>query len=135
MRLFLDFDPLVALSALLASHAVRAIFLFSLVTVALTIFLGRFFCGWVCPLGAINTAIGYFRMRGLKPGRSEGRFPRWRPVKYYVLVFVLVAAIFGWNAAGFVDPISLTIRSLAIGYNPAINKIARSVLEAGVGGS
>jgi len=132
VRLFLDFDPLIALSALLASHAVRAVFLFSLVTVALTIFLGRFFCGWVCPLGAINTAIGYFRMRGLTPGRSEGRFPGWRPVKYYVLVFVLVAALFGWNAAGFVDPISLTIRSLAIGYNPAINKIARSALEAGV---
>jgi MauM/NapG family ferredoxin protein len=132
VRLFLDFDPLVALSTLAASHAVRAIFLLSLVTVALTIVLGRFFCGWVCPLGTINTALGYFRMRGLKPGRSEGRFPRWRPVKYYVLVFLLVAALFGWNAAGFLDPISLTIRSLAIGYNPAINKILRSALEAGV---
>ena len=53
-------------------------------------------------------------------------------MKYYVLVFVLVAALFGWNAAGFLDPISLTIRSLAIGYNPAINKIVRSALEAGV---
>ncbi|MFA4948752.1 MAG: (4Fe-4S)-binding protein, partial [Candidatus Krumholzibacteriia bacterium] len=47
VRLFLDFDPLIALSALLSSHAVRAVFLFSLITVALTIFLGRFFCGWV----------------------------------------------------------------------------------------
>ncbi len=133
VRLFLDFDPLVALSALLASHAVRAVFLLSLITVALTIFLGRFFCGWVCPLGAINTAIGALRMRSLKPGRSEGRFPGWRPVKYYVLVFVLVAALFGWNAAGFLDPISLTIRSLAIGYNPAVNKIARAALETGAG--
>jgi len=132
VRLFLDFDPLVALSALAASHAVRAVFLFSLITVLLTVFFGRFFCGWVCPLGAINTAIGYFRMRGLEPNRSEGRLPRWRTVKYYVLVFVLVAALFGWNAAGFVDPISLTIRSLAIGYNPAVNKLVRSALEATV---
>jgi MauM/NapG family ferredoxin protein len=132
VRLFLDVDPLVALSALLASHAVRVVFLWSLITVALTIFFGRVFCGWVCPLGAINTLVGYFRMRALTPGRSEGRFPRWRPVKYYVLVFVLVAAVFGWNAAGYVDPISLTIRSLAIGYNPGVNKIARSALEAGV---
>jgi polyferredoxin len=73
VRLFLDFDPLVALSALLASHAVRAIFLLSLIVVAMTVFLGRFFCGWVCPLGTINTAVGFLRMRKLKPGRSEGR--------------------------------------------------------------
>jgi polyferredoxin len=132
VRLFLDFDPLVALSSLLASHAVRTIFLLSLVTVALTVVLGRYFCGWVCPLGTIHTALGYFRMCGLTPNRSEGRFPRLRPVKYYILVFVLVAALFRWNAAGFLDPISLTIRSLAIGYNPAVNKIVRSVLEAGV---
>mgnify|MGYP001765808799 CR=1 FL=1 len=132
VRLFLDFDPLIALSSLLASHAARAVFLLSLVTVALTIFLGRFFCGWVCPLGTIHSAIGALRMRTLKPNRAEGRFPALRPVKYYVLVFVLVAALFGWNAAGFLDPISLTIRSLAIGYNPAINKMIRAALDAGV---
>ncbi|MDD4857261.1 MAG: 4Fe-4S binding protein [Candidatus Krumholzibacteria bacterium] len=132
VRLFLDFDPLVALSALLASHAARSIFLLSLITVALTIFLGRFFCGWVCPLGTIHTALGALRMRGLKPNHPEGRYPKLRPLKYYILVFIIVAALFGWNAAGYLDPISLAIRSLAIGYNPAINKIARSVLDAGV---
>jgi polyferredoxin len=132
VRLFLDFDPLVALGALLASHAVRTMFLFSLVTVLLTVFLGRFFCGWVCPLGTINASIGYFRMRTLKPNRVEGRFPGLRPAKYYLLVFVLVAALFGWNAAGFLDPISLTIRSLAIGYNPVLNRMVRATLEAGV---
>ena len=130
VRLFLDFDPLVALGALLASHAARAVFLLSLATVAATVLLGRVFCGWACPLGTIHTAIGALRMRALKPGRSEGRFPRLRPVKYFILVFVLVAALFGWNAAGFLDPISLTIRSLAIGYNPAVNAAARSLFES-----
>ena len=132
VRLFLDFDPLIALSALLATHAVRTLFLLSLVTVVLTVFLGRFFCGWVCPLGTINTSIGYFVMRRLRPNRSEGRFPNLRPAKYYLLVFILVAALFGWNAAGFLDPISLTIRSLAIGYNPAANAMVRAALEAGI---
>jgi len=131
VRLFLDFDPLIALSSLMASHAVRTVFLLSLITVGLTVFLGRFFCGWVCPLGTIHSAISYFRMRTLKPNRSEGRLPALRPVKYYILVFILVAALFRWNAAGFLDPISLTIRSLAIGYNPAINKMIRAALDAG----
>ncbi len=130
VSLFLDFDPLVALSSFLAAHAVRATFLFALVTVILTVFLGRFFCGWVCPLGSLNTFVGFFRMRGALPLPEEGRYPKLRPLKYYILTFVLVAALFGWNAAGFLDPISLTIRSLTIGYNPAINKAAGTFFEA-----
>ncbi len=129
VRLFLDFDPLIALSSLLAAHAVRAIFLLSVITVILTVFLGRYFCGWVCPLGTLNTFVGYFRMRRPDKKRPELNYPRLRPLKYYVLVFVLVAAVFGWNAAGFLDPISLTIRSLAIGFNPVVNKMVRGALD------
>ncbi len=129
VRLFLDFDPLIALSSLLASHAVKAVFLFSLITIALSVVMGRFFCGWVCPLGTLNTAIGALRMRR-KPKRPEdGSLPRLRPIKYFILAFILVAAVFGWNAAGFLDPISLTIRSLAIGYNPAVNGVVRATLD------
>jgi polyferredoxin/NAD-dependent dihydropyrimidine dehydrogenase PreA subunit len=129
VKLFLDFDPLVALSSIFAAHTVRAVFLLSLVVVLLTVFLGRFFCGWVCPLGTLNTAVGWFRMKRARPVKDEGRYPRLRPIKYYVLVFVLIAALFEWNAAGFLDPISLTIRSLAIGYNPVVNKMVRAFFE------
>jgi len=100
VKLFLDFDPLIALSSLLASHAVRASFLLSLIVVVLTVFLGRFFCGWVCPLGTLSTLVGFFRMRRLRPKHAEGRYPKLRPLKYYILVFILVSALLGWNAAG-----------------------------------
>jgi polyferredoxin len=129
VKLFLDFDPLIALSAFFAAHTLRLVFLLSLIVAVSAIFFGRIFCGWVCPLGTLNTIVGWFRMRRLRPVKSEGRYPSLRPIKYYILVFVLVAAVFGWNAAGFLDPISLTIRSLAIGFNPAINKAVRSFFE------
>ncbi|MBN2071762.1 MAG: 4Fe-4S binding protein [Candidatus Krumholzibacteriota bacterium] len=129
VRLFLDFDPLIALSSLLATHVVKKIFLLSLVTIALTFFLGRVFCGWVCPLGTLNTVIGYFRMRRPSRNPDDGNHPRMRKYKYYILVFILVAAVFGWNAAGFLDPISITIRSMAIGFNPAINGLVRAFFE------
>jgi MauM/NapG family ferredoxin protein len=130
VKFFLDFDPLIALSVLLATHAVKAVFLFSLITITVTIFFGRVFCGWVCPLGTMNTIVGWFRMRRGRPTPDDGRFPRLRPVKYFILVFILVAAVFGWNSAGILDPISLTIRSLAIGYNPGVNRVVRSILDA-----
>ncbi|OQX84532.1 MAG: hypothetical protein B6D63_04295, partial [Candidatus Latescibacteria bacterium 4484_7] len=129
VKLFLDFDPLIALVSLLASHTLRLAFVFSLFIVTATLFFGRFFCGWVCPLGTLNTIIGYFRMKALSPGKNEGRYPSLRPIKYYILVFVIVAAIFGWNSSGFFDPISLTIRSLTIGYNPVAIKITASILQ------
>jgi len=130
VKLFLDFDPLVALSALLAAHAVKLVYALSLIVVVLTLIFGRFFCGWVCPLGTINTIISYFRTKTLRPNKNEGRLPSLRPLKYYILVFILVAALFGWNASGFLDPISLTIRSLTIGYNPVINKIITSIFDS-----
>jgi MauM/NapG family ferredoxin protein len=129
VRLFLDFDPLIALSSILATRAVQAIFLLSLITIAVSIVAGRVFCGWVCPLGTLNTIVGWYRMRRGRPRPDDGRYPKLRPVKYFILVFILVAAVFGWNAAGLLDPISLTIRSLAIGYNPGINHIVRTVLD------
>ena len=133
VRLFLDINPLIALSALLATRTVQTVFLLSLVTLATSVVLGRFFCGWICPLGTLNTAVGGLRMRRGKPSPNDGRYPRLRQVKYFILVFILVAAVFGWNAAGLVDPISLTIRSLAIGYNPGLNHIVREALERAYG--
>jgi len=47
----LEFDPLAALMTLLASGTLYKGLLWSLVILIPTIFLGRFFCGWVCPLG------------------------------------------------------------------------------------
>ena len=50
----LQFDPLVALATLLANGTLYKGLLWSLVILIPTIFLGRFFCGWVCPLGSLN---------------------------------------------------------------------------------
>ncbi|MBN1165054.1 MAG: 4Fe-4S dicluster domain-containing protein [Candidatus Krumholzibacteriota bacterium] len=129
VKLFLDFDPLIALSALLAAHTVRVIFLLSLITILLTVLLGRVFCGWICPLGTLNTFFSYFKMRSAGPKADGAPFAPLRRIKYFILIFILVAALLGWNSAGFLDPISLTIRSLALGYNPAANLMVRSAFE------
>ncbi|MCK4460615.1 MAG: 4Fe-4S binding protein, partial [candidate division Zixibacteria bacterium] len=50
----LQFDPLVALATLLANGTLFKGLLWSLVILIPTIFIGRFFCGWVCPLGSLN---------------------------------------------------------------------------------
>ncbi len=91
---FLELDPLVALGTLLATKTLYAGLIWALLTVALTIFLGRFFCGWVCPFGALHQFIGWLGRRRRKHGErvamNQYRSPQ--AIKYYILLAMLGAA-------------------------------------------
>ena len=112
----LEFDPLAALMTLLASGTVYQGMLWSLVILIPTIFLGRFFCGWVCPLGSLNHGLSEIRSeRRSFRGKGKIETNRYRPyqrIKYYVFFFCLGAALLGSLQAGLLDPLPLLARSL-----------------------
>lgn len=121
VKIFLELDPLVFLVTLLSNHSiVKSLFLLSMITVGLTLLLGRVFCGWVCPMGTLNSMVGF---------KTERRWRDWYRVKYYILIFILASSIFKLQIAGLLDPISLLIRSLSIGINPSFNNSLRSFFE------
>lgn len=124
VKLFLDFDPLLFLAALLSSHALVGAFGLSLVTLLVTAALGRVFCGWVCPLGTLNHLAGTLRKWPARP-RVRG----WFPLKYLILVFLLTASLLGFQWVGVVDPLSLTVRSLALGLYPAFDAGVNALLD------
>jgi polyferredoxin len=129
---FLQLDPLVALASALSSHTLYRGLLWSLVILIPTLFLGRFFCGWVCPLGTLNHFLSSWksdRKRG--PERLErNRYKKWQTLKYYLLIAGLVSALFGGSLIGILDPISLTVRSLGTSVFPAINYALDAILGA-----
>jgi|WetSurMetagenome_2_1015567.scaffolds.fasta_scaffold02822_7 MauM/NapG family ferredoxin protein len=126
VKLFLDFDPLLFLSTLLSSHAVAASALWlSLIVLGVTAVFGRVFCGWVCPLGTLNNLVG-----AMKRWRLGDPVRGWHPVKYYLLVALLVASLFSVQVAGVLDPLSLTVRSFSLGVYPAVNKGLNSGVDA-----
>ena len=61
IRWFFEIDPLVAVSNVLSSRALYRGLLWSLVILIPTMFLGRFFCGWICPLGSLHHFFGSLR--------------------------------------------------------------------------
>jgi MauM/NapG family ferredoxin protein len=116
---FFHFDPLLGLTTFLASRAFFTAFLLALVTVAVTVLLGRHACGWLCPLGALLQCFSFaFKKAKWHRPRLEGsRSLAW---KYVILLFVLVGSVLTVNLAGLLDPLSLLHRSFTIAVLPAL---------------
>ena len=123
VAIFLDADPLAALVNALSTGALYRGLLWSLVILVPTLFLGRFYCGWICPLGTLNHWISNFRSENKRGPRrfQSNRYQRWQTLKYYLLLAVLAAALFGSGIAGILDPIPLTVRSLTMSVLPGLN--------------
>jgi polyferredoxin len=130
VRMFFILDPLIAITNALATHALYRGLILSLVVLLPTLFLGRFFCGWICPLGTLQHFVGSLKSEG-KRGKQRiesNRYKRWQTIKYVVLLAGLVAAVFGSMAIGTLDPFSLLVRSFGLAILPAINIATRALL-------
>jgi len=121
--IFLRTDPLAAALNALSTRALYRGLLWSLAILIPTAFLGRFFCGWICPLGTLNHFFGNLRSER-KRGRGlieSNRYKGWQKLKYYVLLAGLAAALFGFGILGLLDPISFAIRSFSMAVFPGLN--------------
>ena len=130
VRLFFEWDPLVAVANALATHALYRGLIWCLIILVPTLFFGRFFCGWICPMGTLQHLIGSLPSES-KRGKQRiesNRYKRWQTAKYVLLIAGLVAALFGSMAIGWFDPFSLLVRSIGLSLLPGFNFALRAVL-------
>ena len=90
----IQLDPLVGLGTLLSTRTLYAGLIWGLVTVVLTLVLGRFFCGWICPFGSIHQFMGYLGKREKTTSQKVriNRYHTAHSIKYWILIFLLTAA-------------------------------------------
>jgi len=134
VRLFFQFDPLITLGLLVSRHLFVAGFALSLFTIAATALIGRFFCGWICPLGTLHHFFSHIRPGGKSLRRActdRERYIRWQRLKYSILLFFLITSGFGFLQTGLLDPLCLLGRSLTLAVFPAIHFLVTRVIEAG----
>lgn len=117
VNLLFRIDPFLAAAVMLAAKTVVALMLPVLITIFLTLIFGRFFCGWICPMGAL---IDISRRLFGTPGVGSAG-PGLRHLKYYLLLFLLSAACFGLPLAGYLDPFSLLVRGFTFAVHPAFD--------------
>ena len=87
----IELDPLVGLATLLSTRTLYAGLLWGVATIVLTIILGRFFCGWVCPFGAIHQFVGFVanRKRSVAAKIKLNRYHPAQSIKFWILTFML----------------------------------------------
>jgi len=123
---FFRIDPLVALLVSLASREWVQNLIWSFSFLALALVFGRFFCGWICPLGAtIDISRRYLRQRKHSPDPT--RDGMW--FKYAILVFISTAALFSVGFLWLFDPLSLLLRSMTLVLYPLITSATSSLLN------
>jgi polyferredoxin len=127
---FFQLDPLVGLSSLLSGYHLIKGLLWGLGVLLLTILLGRVFCSFICPLGTLHHAVGWVKpsLKGKRMVIANLKTPS-QKVKYFLLIFLLVASIIGLNLTGLLDPISLFFRSVALAILPGLGAGLRSIFE------
>lgn len=121
----LRLSPLAAGATMLGAGAWIARYIPALALLALAVAFGRFFCGWLCPLGSTLDACDHVLTRarkGRKPAFYDGR-----RLKYYILAFILVGAPLGISAAGWLDPLSIATRSYALVVAPYVGWLSGSL--------
>lgn len=139
VSVFHEYNPLIAITTALATHSLHRALVGAMLVLAATMLLGRVFCGWVCPIGALHQLTGWLfgpgnnlfsrvwnRLlgRSVQSGASvrlkmaANRYRSLFTLKYYLLIFLLVSALFGSIQVGWLDPLCLFARSLSLALFP-----------------
>ncbi len=125
--LFFWLDPLAGAAGMIAARQVSAALLIGgLAALLFSLVFGRAWCGWLCPMG---TVLDWFPGRRPKP--IEADLPdRWRRIKYFLLMLVLLLALLGNLSLIFLDPITLITRTVAAAAWPAFDAVLWGLEQA-----
>jgi len=119
---FLRLDPAGALAVLLADRSLTQKIAPGLAILASALFVGRAFCGWMCPFGAILDVTD----RLFRKGRKIRVLPR--TVKYGVLAAVALSALLGLNLVFWAAPLPLAGRFWTLAAQPPAARLADASL-------
>jgi polyferredoxin len=115
---FFKIDPLIAIFTSISERMILPGIWLAGVMLILTLVLGRFFCGWACPLGALIDLCGNIRRK--KINLSEAKNKKLHSVKYYILAVIALFSFFGIQIAWVADPTVIAARFVSLNFIPFV---------------
>jgi len=119
--LFFKIDPLLTMMTSLSERLIIPGALASGTMVLLTLLLGRFFCGWICPLGCVIDMAGSGTRKRAEINDVVNK--KIRRYKFYILGLITLFAIWGKQIAWFFDPTVIMGRFVSINLIPFATSI------------
>ncbi len=105
-EIFFALDPLVGIATFISSRQLDHHLFAGLAVLVLSMLFGRWFCGWVCPMGSCVDIADKVTTKHNTPKLG----PRW--LKQALLVLILVSALFSVQLAYLLDPMAIASRAL-----------------------
>jgi len=106
--IYLRLDPLLGMNAVFAAREIVNRALWSLLIIGATLVIGRFFCAYICPMGASLDFLDllFFRKKKRQGLKAESSL---RKVKYFLLTFLLWphSRVSHWPSSWILWPFSL----------------------------
>ncbi|MBU0571192.1 MAG: 4Fe-4S binding protein [Candidatus Omnitrophica bacterium] len=121
-RFFLRSSPLMVIRISIGIKAIASGAGFAFIILLLTMVFGRFFCGWVCPMGTVIDCAG-----ALKKKRKvfTDRVTGWiSSVKFYILGLLILLAAFSVQTRGAGDPMVIMARVISLYIIPAVSMLS-----------
>lgn len=118
VNLPLQLDPLAMLAKSIASRRVLPGAALALLTVGISLLLGRVWCGWFCPVGTVLDWIPIRSWKKRVPAVSD----KFRGFKYILLLIILFAAIFKNLSLMIFDPLTIGYRTLTAAIWPVLDQ-------------
>lgn len=130
---FLRLDPLLGLGTLATTKRLAAYIVPGCLVLGLSFFLGRVFCGHVCPMGTTLDALQSPITRNRKPKTDAASYEatsRFRSYKYLILTIILLAGLAGVSLVHLGSPLSLVTRLYGLVLYPVAAAMGDTGLSA-----
>lgn len=120
-QLLFKIDPLIMIFTSLSERIILAGLVFAAAMLVLTVVFGRFFCGWMCPLGSTLDLVSCLRRKGIKRKKEiDAVNAKVRRPKFFLLAVIAVSAVAGLQLVWIFDPLVIAARFISLNFIPAI---------------
>lgn len=113
-------DPLIMVMVSLSERVLLPGAVISIIMLIIAIIVGRYFCGWICPLGtAIDMAAAIKKRHLILPDKKNAVL---RKIKFYFLGIFFILALAGRQAAWILDPLVIAARFVSMNMIPSLTR-------------
>ena len=125
---FFKINPLVMLITSLSERtALGGGILYAVIMLIAACIAGRFFCGWICPLG---TSIDIAHLIRKTPRTSDAVNAAVRLPKFFILAIIALCAIAGVQVAWVLDPMAIMARFISLNFIPGAILLVNALFVA-----